>query len=440
MPQPSNPGRRTGRGDGLDGLRDLGRSGRGSRQRVSHDDSAGLRLPRRRGTRLRRLSHLRRWPRRTLVAVNVFVALCLLLGAGAFAYVRYQLGNVNRVNVSGLAAAGSGPFTLLIIGSDTRELSGSGNAQFGPVSETPGQRSDTVMLARVVPATRTISLLSIPRDLWVDIPGLGYSKINSAFNTGPQLLITTLDKVLGIPINHFVEFNFDTFQAVTDAVGGVRVWFPTPAKDAYSLLSVPKAGCVTLTGSQALAFARSRHYQYEVNGQWLTQGLSDLARIQRQQFFVKKMIAKAQTKFTNPLAINRVINGITKNLTVDKGFSASLMLRLALDFRSANAAGIPTATLPTNNLYVDGQDALSLQQPQAKQMIDAFNTLGTAKAKKATAKKAAAKKATTAATTHHAATTAAHKATVKAAANGSTPVTNYVLPGPPPTEAELAAC
>ena len=232
------------------------------------------------------------------------------------------------------------------------------------------------MLARVVPKTRTMTLLSIPRDLWVQIAGMGQSRINSAFNNGPNLLISTIQKDLGIPINHFVEINFDTFQAITDAVGGVKVWFPTPAKDAFSLLSVPKAGCVNLTGLQALAFARSRHYQYLENGQWLTQGLSDLARIQRQQFYVKKMISKAEHKLTNPVALNAVLSSVTSNLTVDRNFSTHLMLSLAEEFHSANVAAIPTLTLPTFNEDVGGAAVLGLQQPQAAKMIASFNSLG----------------------------------------------------------------
>jgi LCP family protein required for cell wall assembly len=309
-----------------------------------------------------------------LVGVNVFVALCLLGAAGAYGYVHHVLGNVHKVTVSAETRS-DGPITVLIVGSDTRALKGN-DAQFGSAAETPGQRSDTIMLARVVPATHSMTLLSIPRDLYVNIAGMGENRINSAFNTGPNLLISTIHKDLGISINHFVEINFDTFQAITDAVGGVKVWFPTPAKDLYSGLQVPTAGCINLTGAQALGFARSRHYEYQENGEWLTQGLSDLARIQRQQFYVKKMISKAEGKVTNPLTLNRILTSVTKNLTVDSSFSTSLMLKLAEDFRRANVAGIPTLTLPTYNEVVNGADVLGLQQPQAQQMIESFNAIG----------------------------------------------------------------
>ena len=112
-------------------------------------------------------------------------------------------------------------------------------------------------------------------------------------------------------------------------------------------LNIPAAGCYSLKGDQALAFVRSRHYEYYQNGYWHFEAESDLARIQRQQAFIKKMIKKAEGEFTNPLALNDIIGGVTKNLTVDSGFSPSLMLSLAKDFRSMDVAAIPNLTLPT---------------------------------------------------------------------------------------------
>lgn len=322
----------------------------------------------------------RRWPRRLLVGTNIFVAVCILGVASVVGYVKYRLGQINIQTVEGLRNSGSTPasqpFTLLVVGSDTRDLTGSNNAQFGTEADTPGQRSDTMILIRVVPATHQMTILSIPRDLWVPIQGMGTQRINAAFNDGPSLLIKTITADLGIPIDHFAEVNFDTFRDITDAVGGVKFWFPTPARDPYSLLSVPAAGCVTLTGNQALAFVRSRHYEYFQNGQWNFEAESDLARIQRQQAFVKKMIKKAEGEFTNPIALNGIIAGVTKNLTVDQGFSTGFILGLAKQMRRVDAGAIPTETLPTFPEVIGGADVLGLQQPQAGQMIAAFNALG----------------------------------------------------------------
>ena len=211
----------------------------------------------------------------------------------------------------------------------------------------------------------------------MNIPGQGANRINSAFDNGPNLLIQTIEQDLGIPINHYAEVNFDTFRDITNAVGGVKLYFPTPAKDTYSDLNVPAPGCYSLSGDQALAFVRARHYQYQVNGRWVFESESDLARIQRQQSLIKNMINKAEGEFTNPLALNGVIGGVTKNLTVDTGFSSGLMIKLAEDLRSVDAGAIPSMTLP-NYPYTTagGAEVLGLAQPQAAQAVAAFNRFG----------------------------------------------------------------
>ena len=327
------------------------------------------------------LATARHWPRRALIGVNVLVALCLVVAVSAFGYVQWRLNQIHREQLSQLASIGGGkPFTMLIVGSDTRAglaNNSSNNSRFGGGSATPGQRSDTIILARVAPETRQLMLMSIPRDLWVPIPGHGSNRINSAFDTGPNLLIQTIETDLHIPVNHYVEVNFDTFRDIADAVGGVKFYFPTPARDAYSLLNVPQAGCTLLTGNQALGFVRSRHYEYYKNGSWHYEAESDLARVQRQQAFIKKMIKKAEGEFTNPVALNNVIAGVTKNLTVDSGFSNSDLLTLAKDFRSINASGIPSLTLPNYPFTTSGgAEVLGLQEPQAAQTIAAFNSFG----------------------------------------------------------------
>ena len=103
-----------------------------------------------------------------------------------------------------------------------------------------------------------------------------------------------------------------------------------------------------------MAFVRSREYQYYLDGQWQYQLFpeSDLARIQRQQAFVKALARKAkQVAPTNPIALNDIIAGVTKNLAVDSSFSNSLLLSLAQDFRSANLSTIPSYTYPTRTRW-----------------------------------------------------------------------------------------
>ena len=331
---------------------------------------------------------VRRWPRRILITANVMVGLVLLSTVGALGYFDWRIGQIKRISLPHLetasratakgspAAPGAAipPMTILVVGSDSRAGdTGAAAAQFGDSQEVGGQRSDTIMLVHLVPATGSATILSIPRDLWVNIPGMGDSRINSAFNNGADLLIQTIETDLGIPINHYVEVNFESFQDIVNAVGGVEEYFPTPAKDDYSLLKIPAAGCYNMTGSMALAFVRARHYEYQVNGQWIYEAESDLARIQRQQSFVKKMIAKAESEgLDNPVELNGVIGGITTNLTLDSGFSQSLLLSLAERYRNISPGTLPTETVPTSAAVIGGADVLLLQQPQARQVIANF--------------------------------------------------------------------
>jgi polyisoprenyl-teichoic acid--peptidoglycan teichoic acid transferase len=255
---------------------------------------------------------------------------------------------------------------FLLLGSDT-------DLKFAPGEYL----TQSMIVVTVDPVSHTVGMLSIPRDLWVNIPGMGMSRINSAFDNGASLLVQTIQTDLGIPVNHYVEVNFDTFRDITAAVGGVSFYFPTPAKDAFSLLNVTQPGCVALSGDQALGFVRSRHYEYYQNGSWHFEAESDLARIKRQQTFIRKMIKKAESKFTDIGALNGVIGGITKNLTVDSGFSNTLLLNLAKDFHGIDPSSLATVTLPNYGYTTaGGADVLGLQQPQAAQTIAAFNTFG----------------------------------------------------------------
>ena len=325
-----------------------------------------------------------RWPRLVLVLVNLIVLCLLALGATAYGYVDWRLGQVHRISVKGLIPAGGNsqsppasagaPFTILAVGSDTRALGKGSSASFGNSSEVTGQRSDTIMLLRVVPASSSIALLSIPRDLLVPVAGMGTTRINSTFDSGPNLLISTIKNDLGIDINHFMVVNFYSFTQISDALGGVYQYFPTPARDLYSDLGVGQAGCVLLKGSQALAFVRSREYQYYLNGSWQYQVApeSDLARIQRQQAFVKLAIKKAEAVGpTDPIALNTVIGGVIRSLSVDTGFSNSLILSMAKVLRHANAAGIPDWTYPTVNSY-DVPGALAPAPAEDQAMLKQF--------------------------------------------------------------------
>ena len=306
----------------------------------------------------------------------------LLLVAGAYGYARYRYDQIHKIHVTSEAAQVSGqPFNMLVVGSDSRVgLSGAAAAQAGSVAQVGGQRSDVIMIWHVDPATHRIAIVSIPRDTMVSmIPSetsqFGtFNRINASFNGGVNSLVQTIETNFGIPINHVIQVDFGGFVGAVNAIGGIWLNFPYPAKDAFSGLSIPTPGCQLLNGTQALAVARSRHYQYYTNGYWHYDGTSDLGRIDRQDVFIRALIDQAKTKY-NPLTLNALIGSIPQGISIDDRLSLSDLIGLAVDFHgmNANAMGTQTlATIPELNVAPWG-DILFVDQPTAQQqLVSAF--------------------------------------------------------------------
>ncbi|MCL4422577.1 MAG: LCP family protein [Actinobacteria bacterium] len=237
------------------------------------------------------------------------------------------------------------------------------------------------MLLHLDPANKTAFILSIPRDLFLPIPGTyNANRVDSALNAGPQRLVQTIEDDLGIPINHYVELNFDTFQNVVNALGGLDMYFPDPVKDAYSGLNITTPGCQHLNGTQALAVVRARHMYYYQNGQWNYDPTGDLGRIKRDHEFLRILASQVRQRgLSNPLTANAIVGSVLPDLKVDSGFSLSDMVHLVLTFHSVNPASIPTDTLSVvidpNSYYYKGAnygDVVFPAQPFDQQTIDQF--------------------------------------------------------------------
>src|SRR5262249_1573949 len=124
---------------------------------------------------------------------------------------------------------------FLILGSDTRAgLSKGQQTEFGNTQTVAGHRADTIILVRVDPVHNRTVVLSLPRDLLVNIPGHGMGKINTAFDYGPNTMIKTVKEVTGLPINHYVEINFAGFENLVNALGGVPICTNRPLEDPLS--------------------------------------------------------------------------------------------------------------------------------------------------------------------------------------------------------------
>lgn len=298
----------------------------------------------------RRHRRPRRWPRRLLVGLNIMVLVALAVAGGGYLYVRHQLGGIHKINVAGTTLGPPGqPENILVVGSDSRAALAPGQAsEFGSAQQVQGQRSDVIILVHLVPATGAASMLSIPRDTWVPIAGTSSNnRINSAFDSGPGPLVQTITAEYHIAINHYVEVNFDGFQGLVNAVGGICMSFADPVRDTMSGLHITATGPQQLDGAQALSLARSRDYQYFQDGYWHYDGTGDLGRIRRQHVFLRVLMAKAiSAGIHNPLTANALVGQAVKDVTVDQGLSSSDILGLVTRFHSLSPSSVPSWTMP----------------------------------------------------------------------------------------------
>jgi LCP family protein required for cell wall assembly len=321
------------------------------------------------------LRGLRALSGRIVIAILVCA---LLMGAAVFrvnSYIDDEVAKIPRVDLKTAAASSSGT-NFLIIGSDTRSFvqSEADKEAFTNADTTVDgpARSDTMM---VLHADGDDSYaVSFPRDLMVNVPGLGQQKINAAFNKGPQLVIDTLKADFNVDINHYLEVNFKTFEDIVNAVGSVPVYFPYPARDEVSgLTNVWVAGCYHLDGGPALAYVRSRDLEYLIDGEWQNASpRADIDRIQRQQDFVKKLGRIAvQRTLDDPLIARDLADQVIPNLAADPGFDRPAFNQLVRAFigLSVGSSGGPTfETLPWEMGNSAGSFLL-VKQPEAEAML-----------------------------------------------------------------------
>jgi LCP family protein required for cell wall assembly len=283
---------------------------------------------------------------------------------------------VKRHTISSIAKADIDPSLLneggnyLIIGSDTRAFieSKQDAEHFGDKETESGQRSDTIMVVHIDPGKHTGILVSFPRDLWVDIPGHGTAKINAAFAFGgPQLTIATITQDFNIPISHFLQVDFAGFRDIVDAIGSVPIYFPTPARDTNTGLNIASPGCQDLKGEAALAYVRSRYYQYQTaDGEWHYDPTSDIGRINRQQYFIRSLAhAAVKSVFPNPFKVTKVLDKTAASLTTDQKFGSSDLNALVRAFRNTDPAAFPMLTLPATNDFRDSQSVPILDEAKA---------------------------------------------------------------------------
>lgn len=305
----------------------------------------------------------RRGPLRIVLGLaGLVVVMSMLAVLGGWFYANAQFDKIARVDVDGpdgksVLEGNSGGTNWLLVGTDARE-------------GTEGNRSDTMLILRT--GDGPAEILSIPRDTLVPIPSQGgeVARINSAYNDGPVALIQAIQEGIGIPIDRYIEIDFGSFGGLVDALGGVTINFPNPAIDTHSGLNVEQAGDVNLSGEQALAYVRSRFYQEVIDGvPQPADGLGDLSRVQRQQTFLRAVIAEAGAS-KNPFHLNKIGNALIDGLRIDNHMQLIDGIRFALAMGSLNPE---VQTLPVQ--FIEGSGAVDLA-PEAEAVIVDFSTKG----------------------------------------------------------------
>jgi LCP family protein required for cell wall assembly len=314
---------------------------------------------RRRKTRRRRL-------RRTLIVVGVVMVLAVVGVAG---YNWFLFRQIHTVDVKGLSATGTGAETgtenILMVGSTDRcGLPKSDPLYQDCLTGHTGINSDVIMILHLVAATKQVSVLSIPRDTFVpNARADGANKIDAALYQGPSQLVAAIEDDFGIPIQHYVELNFESFANVVQAIGGVHMYFPEPVYDQQVGLLVRTPGCVYLDGGDALKLVRSRELQYKGPGvkssnpyYWTHEAQSDLARIARDHEFLRVLAtAVGQKGLGNPVTDERLVASLAPQVEMDRALKGQL-LSLAGAFHAVSADAVPELTMPiqtpnSNNSY-----------------------------------------------------------------------------------------
>ena len=283
---------------------------------------------------------------RVLAAVLSFT----ILATSGYAWASYQhlLSGLTRVDaIPGSKTDSDGSAeNILLIGDDHRPANASPEvlAQLSTGQDGGSTNTDTMLLLHIPAHGGAPTAISFPRDSWVDIPGFGKGKLNSAFARGAangggdaggiRLLIRVLQNMTGLSIDHFVRVSLLGFYDIAKALGPVQVCLNHAVKDSYSGVDLP-AGVSTLDAKQALSFVRQRH--------GLPRG--DLDRQIRQQYFLSAELHKvvAAGTLVNPVKQQKLLTAVSSALQTDPGLE---LLDLASRVQNVSPDTVTFATIP----------------------------------------------------------------------------------------------
>jgi len=278
-------------------------------------------------------------PRRRSIAKRlllVFLLLAVLAVFGAVAFLLWADSKIDRIDAADLPSLSlveGETRTFLLVGTDDRSDLPDDFDHFGDFA---GSRTDTIILVNFT-LGEGAQMLSIPRDLRVEIPGEGTNRINAAFVFGgPELLINTLHQNLAIGINNYVEIDLAGFAHLVDALGGVDIRFDHPARDGKSGL-----------------------------------GASDIGRTRRQQDFLLALFDQAASR-RNAFDLPGFASTVAEEVTVDSGLGLGLIIELGRAALALSTSDIEARTLPVTGQRGSDGRAYVVPTSEAEPVLSAF--------------------------------------------------------------------
>lgn len=258
-----------------------------------------------------------------------------------------------------------GSMNILLLGVDHSDEADAGA---NSLTEAAGQRSDSMMLVHIPETRDEVFVMSLVRDTWIEIPGHGMNKLNSAISLGGvPLLMQTLEGTFDTKIDHVAMIDFEGFRELSTALGGVTVdndiAFTANDTDYY----YPE-GSITLEGDRALRFVRERKS--------FTDG--DYQRVRNQRKFISAAVDQmlAPGVLTNPAKVYDLVDKVSPYLTFDESFDAATMVGLGMQLKNVGAEDLTMFTMPTagSSTSPDGQSIELANEKAISQIREALRT------------------------------------------------------------------
>ncbi|POX38846.1 LytR family transcriptional regulator [Streptomyces sp. Ru73] len=322
-----------------------------------------------------RRAHARRPKRRHRVrrAVLGLTAAVLVGAVGTYGWADTKLRRDVDLDAYGHRPPHGKGTNYLIVGSDSRDGLSAGDLKNLHAGGGGGRRTDSMIVLHT--GAHGASMVSLPRDSWVTLPGhtspaTGKTapptrdKLNAAFSYGgPELLTRTIEYNTGLRIDHYAEIGFAGFVNIVNAIGGVRMCLERGIKDKKSGADLKK-GCQTLDGKQALAFVRQRHQEAE----------GDLGRTKNQQKFLSALAHQAARPGTvlDPAEIYPTVNAGLDTLVVDKDTSLEDLTKLFRAVRSVSGGTGKRLNVPVSGIGIPTSkgSVITWDKPQSRRLFD----------------------------------------------------------------------